>query len=95
MLNGQRRRAIVIALWQGLSVGDLCRMLKNPKLNGNRTPEALVEHMESEPLVLWSWNPGRGRAAVPMPHGAFVNLIESLDSGRHLSAPNEECPWLH
>ena len=76
MLNGQRRRAIVIALWQGLSVGDLRRTLKNPKLNGNRTPEALVEQVESEPLVLWSWYPGRGRAAVPMPHGEFVNLMK-------------------
>jgi mono/diheme cytochrome c family protein len=49
--------APVSMLWQGLSVGDLCRTLKNPKLNGNRTPEALVEHLESEPLVLWGWEP--------------------------------------
>jgi mono/diheme cytochrome c family protein len=73
--------APVSMLWQGLSVGDLCRMLKNPKLNGNRTPEALVEHMESEPLVLWGWNPGRGREAVPMPHGEFVNLMKVWIAG--------------
>jgi hypothetical protein len=65
----------------GVSVGDLCRMLKNPKLNGNRTLQALVEHMESEPLVLWGWNPGRGREAVPIPHGEFVNLMKVWMAG--------------
>jgi len=68
-------------LWQGLSVGDLCRALKNPKLNGDRTPEALIEHMETEPLLLWSWNPGRGREAIPMPHKEFVDLVKVWVSG--------------
>jgi hypothetical protein len=62
------RLAPVSMLWQGLSVAHLCRALKNPKLNGNRTPEALIEHMETEPLLLWSWNPGCGRESIPIPH---------------------------
>lgn len=50
-------------------------MLKNPALNGNRSPEALVEHMESDPLVRWGWNPDQGLEAVPFPHKEFVNLM--------------------
>jgi hypothetical protein len=28
--------------------------------------------METEPLVLYGWNPGRGREPVPMPHEELV-----------------------
>jgi hypothetical protein len=73
--------APVSMLWQGLSAGDLCRMLKNPKLNGERTSEALVEHMETEPLVLWGWDPGSGREPVPIPHGEFVALMKIWVAG--------------
>jgi mono/diheme cytochrome c family protein len=64
--------APVSMIWQGRSDGDLCRLLKDPKRNGNRSLGALVEHMDSEPLVLWGWNPGADRAPVPMPHQEFV-----------------------
>ncbi len=32
-------------------------MLRNPGLNGNRSPEALIEHMATDRLVGWGWNP--------------------------------------
>jgi hypothetical protein len=64
--------APVSMLWQGLSVGDLCRAVKDPARNGNRTGAMIVEHMEREPLVLYGWNPGRGREPVPMPHEELV-----------------------
>lgn len=62
--------------WAGLSSGELCRVLKNKDLNGAREPAALVEHMNSDPLVLWGWNPGEGRQAVPLGHEQFVGLLE-------------------
>jgi len=68
-------------LWEGLSVGDLCRMLKNPLLNGNRSPEALIEHMERDRLVGWGWNPGHGREPVPIPHSEFVDLMRVWVAG--------------
>ncbi|SDR25017.1 hypothetical protein SAMN05444161_2377 [Rhizobiales bacterium GAS191] len=73
--------APVSMLWQGLSVGDLCRMLKDPARNGNRQPSALVEHMESEPLVLWGWDPGAGRQPAPIPHQEFVELMKVWVAG--------------
>jgi hypothetical protein len=68
-------------VWQGLATGDLCRMLKDPARNGNRAPQALVEHVETEPLVLWGWIPGGRREAVPLPHKDFVEQMKVWVAG--------------
>jgi hypothetical protein len=61
--------------------GQLCRQLKDPNQNGNRTPEQIIEHLKT-PLVVWGWNPGEGRAAVPMAYDAFVrNMVEWVEKG--------------
>jgi hypothetical protein len=73
--------APVSMLWQGLSTGDLCRMLKDPERNGKRTPEALVEHMETEHLVLWGWNPGGKREPIPLPHQDFIEQMQTWVAG--------------
>jgi len=79
--------APVSMLWEGLSTGDLCRMLKDPARNGNRTPEALVEHMETEHLVLWGWNPGGRRDPVPLPHKDFVEQMKIWTAGGTVCPP--------
>jgi len=56
----------------GLSSGDLCRTIKNPKTNGGKDLEALLEHVSHDKLVLWGWDPGLGRNPVPIPHAEFV-----------------------
>jgi hypothetical protein len=74
--------APVSMLWQGVSNGDLCRMLKDPARNGKRTPKMLVEHIRSEPLVLWGWNPGPDLESVPISHNEFVELMKAwIDGG--------------
>jgi hypothetical protein len=67
--------------WQGLSTGELCRMLKDPALNGDRSPAALVEHMATDLLVGWGWNPGQGLEPVAIPHAAFVDLMKVWVAG--------------
>jgi len=67
--------------WQGLSTGDLCRMLKDPARNGNRAPQQLVEHMETEDLVLWGWKPGAGRKPIPVAHKDFIDQMKAWVSG--------------
>jgi hypothetical protein len=73
--------APVSMLWQGLSVGDLCRTVKDPAHNGNRTGAMLIEHMENEPLVLYGWNPGKGREPIPIPHDQVVELTKVWVAG--------------
>ena len=60
----------------GLSSSELCRMLKDPKNTGGKDLPALLEHVRSDPLVLWGWTPGVGRAPVSIPHAEFVRAFE-------------------
>jgi hypothetical protein len=62
-------------IWEGLSDYQLCELLKDPKQNGHRTIHEIVEHM-STPLVLWGWNPGEGRSAVPMKLSEFQARVK-------------------
>jgi hypothetical protein len=60
---------------------DLCSQLKDPAQNGNRTPKEIVEHLRTS-LVLWGWNPGEGRTAIPMPHDVFMkHMTEWVEKG--------------
>jgi hypothetical protein len=79
--------APVSMLWQGLSSGDLCRAVKDPKHNGNRDGAALIRHMEDEPLVLYGWNPGKGREPVPIPHEKVVEYMKIWVAGG-MACPN-------
>ena len=62
-------------IWEGLSDRQLCELLKDPKQNGHRTVEQIVEHMHT-PLVLWGWSPGDGRTPVPMPQSDFLAKVQ-------------------
>lgn len=62
-------------IWEGLSDRQLCELFKDPKQNGGRTVDQIVEHM-STPLVLWGWNPGAGRDPVPMSQQDFLTHVK-------------------
>jgi hypothetical protein len=66
-------------IWEGLQDGQLCELLKDPKQNGHKTLQQIVEHM-STPLVLWGWNPGEGRAPVPMAQSQFLAKVKEWAS---------------
>jgi hypothetical protein len=59
-------------VFQGRSAHDLCEQLKDPARNGHRSFEQLLEHVTSDPLVLWGWNPGGKRTVPPLTHAEFV-----------------------
>jgi hypothetical protein len=62
-------------IWEGLTDQRLCELLKDPRQNGHRTTEQIVEHMHT-PLVLWGWIPGEGRTPIPMPQQEFLAKVE-------------------
>ncbi len=69
-------------VFEGRSSGDLCRQLKDPSRNGGRTREQLFAHVDHDPLVLWGWSPGEGRAAVPTSHADLVRAMRAwIDGG--------------
>jgi hypothetical protein len=69
-------------VFEGMSSGELCRQLSDPARNGHRTPEAVLRHLTEDPLVLWGWNPGEGRAPIPFPHDDLVLAARAwIDGG--------------
>jgi hypothetical protein len=72
--------------WQNKSVGEICRQLKDVKLNGGRDLAALQEHVAKDDLVAWGWAPGEGRQPAPGSQEAAGKLVQAwIDSGA-------ECP---
>lgn len=63
--------------WEGLNDAQLCTVLKDQSKNGGRDVAALVEHMSSDKLVLWGWNPGGARKPVSTPHNEFVDQLHA------------------
>jgi hypothetical protein len=59
-------------IFRGVSPGELCRTLKDPKANGGKSLDQLVEHVRSDKLVLWGFEPGDGRRPPPLDHETFV-----------------------
>ncbi len=66
-------------IWEGLTDRQLCELFKDPKQNGHRTVQQIIEHM-STPLVLWGWNPGEGRTPIPMPQPEFLAKVKQWAS---------------
>lgn len=51
--------------WVGKSPAQLCTQLKDPKRNGGKTLDQLVEHNAHDKLVAWGWDPGADREPAP------------------------------
>jgi hypothetical protein len=72
--------------WQGKSIGDICRQLKDTSRNGGRDLALLQEHVAKDDLVAWGWAPGAGREPAPGSQQAAGELVQAwIDSGA-------ECP---
>jgi hypothetical protein len=72
--------------WQGKSVGDICRQIKDPQRNGNRDLALLHDHVANDDLVAWGWNPGPGREPAPGTQAELGELVQAwIDTGA-------ECP---
>jgi hypothetical protein len=61
--------------WQGKSLGQICRQMKDRSRNGNRDDAALLHHMAEDSLVGWGWHPGGGRTPAPGTQAEFGALI--------------------
>jgi len=64
-------------VFEGKSPTALCEQLKDPAKNKHCTLAMLVEHVESDKLVLWGWEPGGKRTKPPLDHDAFVSAFKT------------------
>jgi len=68
--------------WQGKSLGDICRQIKDPARNHGKSLAQLHDHMAHDVLIAWGWAPGEGRAPVPGTQARFGELIKAwIDTG--------------
>ena len=65
----------------GRSPGELCRQLKDPKQTGGRSLQQLLEHVSSDDLVGWAWDPGAGRTPPPLSRAETVAQMKNWIAG--------------
>jgi hypothetical protein len=72
----------------GLSPAELCAAIKNPKNTGGRGLPAMLDHLAHDPLVRWGWDPGVGRASVPVPQAQLLTAFQAwMDAGAPCPKP--------
>ena len=65
-------------LWEGQTEAQICEQMKDPARNGGRkTGTEVIQHMKTDPLVLWAWTPGGGRTTPPLSHEKFVEALDT------------------
>lgn len=70
--------------WEGKSLAQICRQIKDPERNGGKSIEDLVEHMSEDMLVGYGWNPPDQYEPVPGTQEQFGALAEAwAESGAH------------
>ena len=73
--------------WTGLNARQICGVMTDPQRNGGRkTPQEIVDHMQTDPLVLWAWEPGTGRKPPPISQQEFASAL------RRWAAAGAPCP---
>ncbi len=76
--------------WQGLNRVEIAKSMLNPKNNGGKNLEQIVEHLTEHELVLWAWEPGidaagNPREVPPIPKDEYIKAVkEWAESGAHI-----------
>ncbi len=65
----------------GRSPAEFCRQLKDPKQTGGRSLQQLLEHVSSDDLVGWAWDPGAGRTPPPLSRAETVAQMKNWIAG--------------
>ena len=64
------------------SPAELCRQLKDSKQTGGRNLQQIFEHVSTDELVGWAWNPGDGRLPPPLSRADTVAQLRIwIDGG--------------
>lgn len=70
-------------VFQGKTPRQLAKQLVDPKQNGNKSKQKLLEHAH-DGLVVAGWNMGEGRKMPPMSHEEFVKVwTEWINKGAY------------
>jgi len=74
-------------VFEGRTPYQLAKQIMNPKQNGNKTKQQLIEHAD-DGLVLAGWNMGEGRTVPPLSHEEFKKAwITWINTGAYAPSP--------
>ena len=69
-------------VFKDLSAAQLCAVVKDRQKTRGKDLQAMLVHNRDDKLVAWGWDPGLGRAPVPVPRERFVAAwMEWMDAG--------------
>jgi len=78
-------------IFQGRTPRELAAQLLDPKQNGGRTRQQLIDHMAHDELVGWAWSPGEGRTLPPLSRPAFAQQVRLwIEKGAYLPSANKK-----
>ena len=61
---------------------QLCATIKDPKATNGKDLPAMLDHVAHDELVGWGWDPGVGRAPVPVPRAELTAAFRTwMDAG--------------
>lgn len=70
-------------VFQGKTAHQLAKQLVDPKRNGHKNMDQLLEHV-SDSLVVWGWSPGEGRTKPPLSYEEFkTEWIKWIETGAY------------
>lgn len=64
-------------IFAGRSPAQICRLLKDPARNGGLTVDQVIDHVETDPLLAWAYQPGPGRTPPPSDWHQMVALFKT------------------
>lgn len=78
--------APVEAAWFGKSSAYICRQLKDPERNGDRSIRDIAAHLDHDLILHWAWQPGGNRQPAP------YSLQDAMDFLMKWAAAGTPCP---
>jgi hypothetical protein len=63
-------------IWEGRTPEQICNQIKDPTQNNGKSITQIIEHVTSDKLVMWGWNPGEGRTVPPLSHDEFAQKFQ-------------------
>ncbi|MEM7160087.1 MAG: hypothetical protein AAF799_45035 [Myxococcota bacterium] len=81
-------------VFENRTITALCKQLRDPGQNGERSLADLLHHVEHDPLVLWGWNPGGDRTPPPISHESFVKSFAAWVEAGGICPGETEAPNL-
>ena len=86
--NPKWHLAPAVMAWEGKSLAEICRQIRDPARNGEKSLDEIVRHMADDELVAYGWEPPDHLAPAPGNQALFGQLSRDwVATGAHCPEP--------